>query len=91
VPVAFPLSSPQEAQVRGSWAGKGPDASLSEEVSLNFRHGMLGKVLADFSNDPLPDIGVERAPQVGKRVSIGSRLSKWNSSTFMTKFLFQNP
>jgi hypothetical protein len=34
---------------------------------------MLGKVLADFSNDPLPDIGVERAPQVGKRVSIGSQ------------------
>jgi hypothetical protein len=52
---------------------------------------MLGKVLADFSNDPLPDIRVERAPQVGKRVSIGSRLSKWYSSTSMTKFLFQNP
>jgi hypothetical protein len=52
---------------------------------------MLGEVLAEFSNDPLPDIGVERAPQVGKRVLIGSRLSKWNSSTFMPKFLFQNP
>jgi hypothetical protein len=51
----------------------------------------FGKVLADFSNDPLPDIGVERAPQVGKRVSIGSRLSEWNSSTSMAKFLFQDP
>jgi hypothetical protein len=51
-----------------------------EDVSLDFRDGMLGEILVDFTNNPRFRIGMQRMPQVCERAGRSCKDQCWRSA-----------